>query len=124
MVGVVGGKRTRGRWAITNLERGEMDDAVDVWVLGKDTVERSLVGDINLVEGRSLAADQFNSIECDDGGVVEAVDDDDIVVVLEEGQRGERANVASATASHKLTHEPLSLSPMPSVRGSGALGGN
>jgi hypothetical protein len=44
------------------LEGGEMDDIVDVWVLFKDLVERSLVCDIALVERRSLAADELDAV--------------------------------------------------------------
>jgi hypothetical protein len=79
------------------LERGKVDDIVNVWVLGKDLVQRGLVGDVALVEGWPLAADELDAVDDFLGGVVEVVDDDDLVVCLEERERCEGANVASAT---------------------------
>ena len=74
-----------------------MDDIVDVWVLLEHLVERSLICDIALVEGRSLAADELDAVDDFWGGVVEVVDDDDFVVGFEEGKGCERANVAGTT---------------------------
>ena len=45
----------------------------------------------------ALAAQQLNAVQADFGRVVQAVDDDDLVAVLEEGEGCEGANVASAT---------------------------
>lgn len=74
-----------------------MDDAVNVGVGLEDTVEASLVGDIELSELGLLTADQLNALESLSGGVVEVVSDDDLVASLEESEGGERANVARST---------------------------
>lgn len=80
-----------------------MDNAVDIGVRLEDLVEASLVGDINLVEGRALLGDQLDAVQNDLGRVVETVDDDDLVAVLEEGHGGEGADVAGATARTKVS---------------------
>lgn len=80
------------------LERGKVDNAVDIGVRLEDLVEASLVGDINLVEGRALLGDALDTVQNDLGRVVETVDDDDLVAVLEQGHSSERADVAGATA--------------------------
>jgi hypothetical protein len=46
-----------------SLERSEVDDIVDIWVLCEDLVERGFVGDVGLVEGWSLAADELDAID-------------------------------------------------------------
>lgn len=74
-----------------------MDDIVNIWVLLKHLVERGLICDIDLVEGRSLAANELDAVHDFWGGVVEVVDDDDFVVCFEEGKGCERANVAGTT---------------------------
>lgn len=76
-----------------------MNDRVNGRVLGEDIVERCLIVDVDLVEVRATATDELNAIKGHFGGVVKIVDDDNIVAMLEEGQRGERANVASSTAT-------------------------
>lgn len=50
----------------------------------EDLLEARLVGDIDLVEGGPLAAQQLDAVQADLGGVVQAVDDNHIVAVLEE----------------------------------------
>lgn len=47
-----------------------MDDRIDLWVLLEDMVEGLLVGDVNLVELRSAAADELYTVERNLGGVV------------------------------------------------------
>jgi hypothetical protein len=74
-----------------------VDDTVNLGVGGKDLVEGRLVGDVDLVEGWSLSAEQLNSIQHNLGGVVQAVYDDDLVPMLEEGQGGEGSNVSGTT---------------------------
>lgn len=74
-----------------------MDDTVNLRVFGKDLIEGLLVGDVDLVESGAAAAQKLNAIEDNLGRVVEAVDDDDIVAVVEEGERGEGADVARST---------------------------
>jgi hypothetical protein len=40
-----------------------VNDIVNVWVLGEHLVEGSLICNVALVEGRSLAADELNAID-------------------------------------------------------------
>jgi hypothetical protein len=79
------------------LEGSEVDDIVDVWVLIEDLVQCRLVCDVNLIEDRSLAANELDSIDNFWRGIVEIVDDDDLVISLEKGKSREGANVARAT---------------------------
>lgn len=65
------------------LERSEMYDTVDVWMGIEDLIDCSLIPHINIVKYRSFAAYQFNAIECFFRGVLEIVEDNDIVVCLE-----------------------------------------
>ncbi|GKT45248.1 uncharacterized protein ColSpa_05429 [Colletotrichum spaethianum] len=83
------------------LEGGEVDDAVDLGVLLEDGIEAGLVGNVDLVEVGALAAQELDAVDGDLGRVVEAVDNDHIVAVLEQGEGGEGANVAGTTASHQ-----------------------
>lgn len=46
------------------------------------------------MEGWPLSAEQLDAIEGDDRGIVEAVDDDHLVVVLQKGEGCEGANVS------------------------------
>lgn len=89
------------QWDLAALADGfegrEVDDIVDVWVLVEDRIQALLIGNVTIVVFGTLAADQFDAIEYLLGGVVEVVDDDDLVVGLEKGQGGEGANVAGAT---------------------------
>jgi hypothetical protein len=66
-----------------------VDDTVNGWVLVEDLIESLLVGDVDGVEPRTAATESLNTVEGDLGGVVEAIDDDNIVAVLEQGQGGE-----------------------------------
>lgn len=75
-----------------------MDDAVDGRVLLEDGVERRLVRHVGLVEEGPLAAEELDAVEGHDGRVVQAVDDDHVVAVLEEGERREGADVAGSSA--------------------------
>lgn len=59
-----------------------MNHTVDIRVSGKDLVKASLIRDVDLVEVRSLAAEEFDAVEGDLGGVVQTVDDDDFVAML------------------------------------------
>jgi hypothetical protein len=76
-----------------------VNDIVDVWVLLEHLVKRGLVLDVELVEIGPLAADELDAVDDLLGGIVEAVDNDDLVVGLEESKSCEGANVARATAS-------------------------
>ena len=75
-----------------------MDDAVDGGVLGEDLVESLLVGDVDLVKIGAAACQQLDPVNRHLGRVVEAVDNDDIVAGVEQGQSREGADVARATA--------------------------
>lgn len=74
-----------------------MNDIVDIRVLLEHLIQGLLIGDVERVVLGSLAADQLDAVQDLLGGVVEVVDDDDLVVGLEESERGERADVAGAT---------------------------
>ena len=91
----------------TDFQRREVDDIVNVWVLLKHLVECRLICYIDLVEGWSLAADELDAVDDFWGGVVEVVDDDDLVVCFEEGEGCKGANVASTTKppSVLIAHE-------------------
>ena len=79
-----------------------MNDIVDIRVLLEHLIQGLLIGDIERVVLGLLAADQLNAVQDLVGGVVEVVDDDDLVVCLEESERGERADVAGATGDEAL----------------------
>lgn len=70
-----------------------MDDIVNVGVLVKDLVEGGFVCDVDVVEGGALAADELDAVADFGVGVVEVVDNDDLVVGLEKGQGCEGANI-------------------------------
>ena len=86
---------------ISHLEGSKVNHAVNVGILLKDAVERSLVGDVKLDELGPLAADQLDAVDDLFGRVVQVVRDDDLVAGLEEGQGREGANVAGATARER-----------------------
>lgn len=67
----------------THLQRGEVDDTVDVRVGLEDLVESTLLGDVNLDELRSLSRDELNAVDDLVGRVVEVVCDDDLVAGLD-----------------------------------------
>ena len=85
----------------THLESGKVNNAVDLGVLGEHVVEAGLVCDVDLVEGRALAADKLNAVYSGLGRVEETIDNDDIVVVLEEGEGSEGPDVTSTTVKSK-----------------------
>lgn len=74
-----------------------MHDGIDAGVLREDVVETSLVGHIDLVEGRSLSANELDAIDGFLGRVVEVVDDHDVVASEEEFERREGADVARSS---------------------------
>lgn len=85
----------------TYLQRRKVDNIVDIRVLLEHLVQLLLIGDIQRVVLGPLAANKLDAVEDLLGRVVEVVDDDDLVVGLEKGESGERANVAGATAKEK-----------------------
>lgn len=76
-----------------------MDDTVDVGVFGEDFIKSFLVGDVKLVVLRFLSTDEFNSVKDLRGGIVEVVNDHNLVVCFEEGEGRERADIASPAVS-------------------------
>ena len=78
-----------------------MNDIIDIRVLLEHLIQCLFIGDVERVVLGFLAADQLNAVQDLFGGVVEVVDDDDLVVGLEESERGERADVAGATGEQK-----------------------
>jgi hypothetical protein len=66
-------------------------------VLGENLIDSLLVCNVELVKGRAAAANQLNAVEGDLGGVVEGVNNNDIVAVLKESKGGERTNVSGTT---------------------------
>ena len=60
-----------------------MDNAVNLGMRIEDLVERGLVGYVDIVEGGSLAADKLDAVDGNGRGVIEVIDDYDIVVILE-----------------------------------------
>lgn len=66
-----------------------MNNTVNGRVLVEDLIEGLLVGDVDGMESRATATEGLNAIEGNLGGVVEAIHDDNIVAVLEQGQGGE-----------------------------------
>lgn len=78
-----------------------MNDIVDIRVLLEHLIQGLLVGDIEGVVLGPLSADQLDAVQDLFGGVVEVVDDDDLVVGLEESERGEGADVAGATGEKR-----------------------
>lgn len=72
-----------------SLQSCEVNDAVNVAVLLEDGIEGLLIGDIALGILGLLAADQLNAVDDFLGGVVEVVNDDDLVAGFEEGEGGE-----------------------------------
>lgn len=83
-----------------------MDDTVNGGVLSKHLVQGLLVGDVDLVEVGTAASQQLDAVERDLGGVVEAIDNDDIVTSVQQGQSREGADVARSTAKNLLVNKP------------------
>jgi hypothetical protein len=71
-----------------------VNDIVDIRVLLEHLIQGLLIGDVERVVLGFLAADQLNAVQDFLGGVVKVVDDDNLVVGLEESERGERADIA------------------------------
>lgn len=82
---------------MTDLEGGEMDDTVDSGVLLEDLIQVSLVGQVGLVEDRSLSRDELDAVESNLGRVVEVIYDDDLIAMFEESERSEGPDVSRTT---------------------------
>jgi hypothetical protein len=79
-----------------------VNDIVNIRVLLEHLIQGLLIGDVERVVLGFLAADQLNAVQDLFGGVVEVVDDDDLVVGLEESERGEGADVAGTTGGKRV----------------------
>lgn len=91
---------------VAYLQRRKMNNTVDVRMGSEDAVKGSFITHIDIMKMRSLSAYQFNAIEGFFGGIVEVVDDDDLVVGLEQGKGSEGANVASPPAIIESADNP------------------
>jgi hypothetical protein len=83
----------------THLECSEVDETVNLGMLLEHLIKTRLVCDVDIVVVWLLPADEFNALESFFGRVVEVVNNHDFVAGFEEGEGGERANVASATVA-------------------------
>src|SRR5699024_3149819 len=77
---------------------GELDDAVDVRVGGKDGFDRGRVGHIRLHEAEVPAGDLPHALEGFGAGVVEVVRHDNVVTGIEKFDAGVAADVTGAAA--------------------------
>ena len=84
-----------------DLQGGEVNDRVDIGMLAEDLVEGRLIGDVDGVELWALASELLQAVDDLFGGVVEVVDDDDLVVGFEQLEDGEGADVAAATVGER-----------------------
>ena len=80
------------------LVGGELDDAVDVGVGGKDALHRRFVGHVGLDKAEILAGDLFDAGQRFGAGVVEVIRHDDVVPCGQKLHAGVAADVAGATA--------------------------
>lgn len=83
-----------------------MDNAVDVWVLGEYLVQALFVGNVDLVENWLLSAEQLNATEGDLRGVVQAVNNNDLVAMFEKRERCEGPNVPSSSMRSDISRSP------------------
>lgn len=77
-----------------------MDNIVNIRMLVENLIQPLLVRDIARVVLGSLARNELDAVDDFFGGVVEVVDDHDLVVGFEESERGEGADVAGATGRY------------------------
>lgn len=80
------------------LQRCEMDDAVNIRMVLKNLIEGAIVGDVEVVKLRSLAANQLNPVDSLFGRIVQIVGNDDLVPGFQQSQCGERSYVSGASA--------------------------
>lgn len=91
---------------VAYLQRCKMYNTVDMRMGSEDAVKGSFITHIDVVKMRSLSAYRFNAIECFFGGIVEIVDNNDLVVGLEQGKGSEGANIASPPAIVESADNP------------------
>ncbi len=82
-----------------------MNYIVDIRMLGEDLVEAGFIGDINAIEIRSLAANQFDSVDRLLRRVVETINNDNFVAGFEECKGGKRTNVSRTPGSCQYFHQ-------------------
>lgn len=75
--------------SVAYLQSCEMYDTVNLRMLLQNFVKTFLVCDVDIVEIRFLAADEFDSIQYFGGGVVEVIDNDHFVASFEECEGSE-----------------------------------
>jgi hypothetical protein len=66
--------------SITYLESSEMDHTVDIRVRFEDLIQGASHGDVHIVEGRTLAADEFDTIDGFVRRVTEIISYDDLII--------------------------------------------
>ena len=81
------------------LVGSELDDAVDIGILGKDFFHSLFVGHIRFHKAEILTGDLFDAGQCLGAGIVEVVRNDDVVSRGEKFYAGVAADVAGATAN-------------------------
>jgi len=87
-----------------------MNNTVNVRVRRKNLVEGSLVGNVDIMEGRALARDQLDTIEAFFGCIVQAVNDNDLVAGFKKGEDCEGADVANAAKMRSGVSEEQAVS--------------
>lgn len=80
-----------------------MNDIVNVRMLVENLVESCLIGDVQLIEGRPLSADELDAVHDLFRRIVQIINNDDLVIGLEKSESGEGANVARTTAKVSLS---------------------
>lgn len=73
-----------------------MNDTIDVPMLREHLIQFCLISNVTLIVLRTLAANQLDAVDDLSGGIVEIVDDDDVIVRFKQRERRERTDVAGA----------------------------
>ena len=79
------------------LESSEVNNTIDGRVLLEHGIECGLIGHVDLVKGWAPSAEELNAINGNLRGVVEVVDNDDIVAILEKREGREGSNVSGSS---------------------------
>jgi len=82
-----------------HLQSRKVYDTVDIRVHLKHLIQLLLIRDVALYVLGLLAADQLYPVDDFGRGVVQVVNDDDLVVGFEQGEGSEGADVACAAAT-------------------------
>lgn len=81
----------------THLEGREMDHAVDIGMRLKDLIQCRFIGNIGLVEGRSLSREELDTVDSNFGRVVQVIYDDDLIAMVEKGESSEGPDISRTT---------------------------